>query len=177
MPVFIEEILKLMNLQLERIVTSLNRLPEEDVWRRLRPNTNSIGNLCVHLAGNEYQHLVSGIGDRPFERERSVEFNLEGGFSKSSLISWLRGVRTDAESILRGLADADLTREVTIYYDPEDWKRLRKLEQIEGESSYTRSIQTHLLHVAEHYAYHAGQIVYMTKLLQEGEGGITGYGH
>src|ERR1700688_4541899 len=66
---FIEEVLKLMNIQLNRIETCLNKLSEEDIWKKVKNNTNSIGNLCIHLAGNEYQHFISGIGKQPFIRE------------------------------------------------------------------------------------------------------------
>jgi hypothetical protein len=49
----IPQALKLMNSELNKIEESVNRLSDEQIWTRLRENTNSIGNLCMHLAGND----------------------------------------------------------------------------------------------------------------------------
>jgi uncharacterized damage-inducible protein DinB len=173
---FIEEVLKLMNTQLNRIETCLIKLSEEDVWKKIKSNTNSIGNLCIHLAGNEYQHFVSGIGKQPFIRERSQEFSVSNTLSKEELINKLQSVRQESTAILLKLDELDLKNEVKVYYDEEDWKRMKNTANA-GESFYVRPIQTLLFHVAEHYAYHAGQIVYMTKLLQEDKEHITEFRH
>ncbi|OAB42823.1 hypothetical protein [Paenibacillus glacialis] len=53
-----------MNTQLARFESNVNRLSEEEVWSRLAPDMNSVANLCIHLAGSEYQHFVSGLGNR-----------------------------------------------------------------------------------------------------------------
>jgi uncharacterized damage-inducible protein DinB len=176
MPQFIEEILKQMNTQLSRIDICVSKLSEEDVWRKLNNNMNSIGNLCIHLAGNEYQHVVSGIGERPFVRQRSEEFNVSHSMTKEQLIDRLRLVRMESTSILQALSEEDLRREVKVFYDEEDWKRMRNSTEA-GEPFYSRTIQTHLFHVAEHYAYHTGQIVIITKLLQQDHEHITPYRH
>lgn len=176
MPIFIEEVLKQMNTQLNRIEICLNKLCQEDIWKKLNSNTNSIGNLCVHLSGNEYQHFVSGIGEQPFIRERSEEFNVSNALNKEELIERLRFVRKESTSILSKLNEKDLTREVKVYYDEEDWKRMRNSSEA-GEPFYSRPIQTHVFHVAEHYGYHTGQIVFITKLLQEDKEHITQYRH
>ncbi|MDB5056383.1 MAG: hypothetical protein JWM44_4433 [Bacilli bacterium] len=169
---FIKEVLKQMNTQLNRIEICLKKLSEEDVWKKVKSNTNSIGNLCVHLAGNEYQHFVSGIGEKPFIRERSLEFSDTHSLKREELINRLRFVRQESTAILLRLNDQDLKNEVKVYYDEEDWKRMRKVLEA-GEPFYIRPIQTHLFLVAEHYGYHTGQIVYITKLLQEDEDHIT----
>ena len=82
---FIEEILKQMDIQLDRIEICLNRLSEENIWKKVKSDTNSIGNLCVHLAGNEFQNFVSGIGQQPFIRERSKEFTDTKSFSREEI--------------------------------------------------------------------------------------------
>jgi uncharacterized damage-inducible protein DinB len=176
MSLFIEEVLKQMNTQLNRIEICLNKLSEEDIWNKIKSSTNSIGNLCIHLAGNEYQHFVSGIGGQPFIRERSEEFNASNAMNKEELIKRLRFVRQESTSVLLKLNDEDLTREVKVYYDEEDWKRMRNSLDA-GEPFYSRPIQTHLFHVAEHYGYHTGQIVFITKILQEDKEYITQFRH
>jgi hypothetical protein len=69
MQVFVQQVLMLMNTELNRIEEALRRLTTKQVWTRLRNNTNSIGNLCMHLAGNEYQTLICGIGGKPRIRQ------------------------------------------------------------------------------------------------------------
>jgi uncharacterized damage-inducible protein DinB len=172
---YVEDILKQMNRQLERIETCLHRLTEIQIWEKFKAGTNSVGNLCIHLAGNEYQHFISGIGDKPFIRERTKEFVQTNIKSRAELIALLRNVRRESENILRSITD--LNREVTDYYDLEDWNRMRNRQDKEGENYYTRPIRTQLFHVAEHYGYHTGQIILLTKLLQDGEEPITEYGH
>ena len=66
-------------------------------WKRLRVSTNSVGNLCLHLAGNEYQNFVSAIGNKAFIRKRSQgEFNIEGGMTRDELINLLLTTREES---------------------------------------------------------------------------------
>lgn len=174
---FVQDVLKQMNTQLARIEVCLNRLSEEQIWERVNGEMLSIGNLCIHLAGNEYQHFVSGIGNKPFIRERSNEFSMNGGMNVSAILTRMKDVRQQSESVLGELLDQDLQREVQIWYDPEDWKRMRVGNTESSDSYYVRPIQSHLFYVAEHYGYHTGQIVYLTKLLAEGKGPITDTRH
>jgi uncharacterized damage-inducible protein DinB len=173
----VEIVMEQMNIQLKRIENCLSRLSEDEVWRKLSPDTNSVANLCIHLAGNEYQHFVSGIGKQPFVRQRSQEFNISGGLSKQQLLAELRGVREHSIRILSKLTDADWGREVKVYFDQEDWNRMKERIADDAEPCVTRTIQDHLFIVAEHYSYHTGQIVYMTKLIEKNQGNITEYRH
>jgi uncharacterized damage-inducible protein DinB len=176
---FVQYALKLMNTELDRIEESMNRLSDIQIWTRLREGTNSIGNLCLHLAGNEYQTIISGIGGKPFIRERSSEFELNGGIPGKELIHYLRNIRKQSEDILNELHDDDLQKEVRIVYSEQDWKRMKQRNHTEGDD-YTHtfpSIHALLFHVTEHYGYHTGQIVFITKILQEGTVNITEFRH
>jgi hypothetical protein len=172
-----KDVMEDMNKQLDRIEKSLNQLDDELIWKRMKNSMNSIGNLCLHLAGNEYQNFVSAIGNRPFVRERSREFTTDGGISKEELIGLLRETRSKSESVLFALHDDDLSREVTIRYDLEDWKRMHRIETPVHEASDTRVIRQLLVQVATHYGYHAGQIVLLTKMLTHTNEHITGQYH
>jgi hypothetical protein len=172
---FIGHVLSQMNRQLERIELCLNRLTEMQVWEKLKPGTNSIGNLCVHLAGNEYQHFVSGIGGKTYIRERTKEFVQTRTKTKAELIELLKNVRKESEAVLLPITDLD--REVFVYYDLDDWNRMRERKDHEGANGYTRTINLHLFQVAEHYGYHTGQIVLLAKWLQDGEELVTEYRH
>lgn len=61
---FFKQTLRLMDIELERIQMSFARLSEDDIWKKPRNMMNRIGNLCLHLAGNEHQNIVSGIGKK-----------------------------------------------------------------------------------------------------------------
>src|SRR5918997_2340993 len=50
---------------LPKIEHCLEKLSDEDVWWRANPESNSIGNLLLHLAGNARQWIVSGVGGGP----------------------------------------------------------------------------------------------------------------
>jgi hypothetical protein len=173
----VSEVLKTMNTQLERIETCLNLLTYEQIWTRLQPNMNSIGNLCVHLAGNEYQHFISGVGQKPLIRERTLEFTMQGGYSKDELIKLLRSVRSEAVNELDKINDADLNKNIIIHYSIEDWNNMKDRNVNESEPYYTRQLLTLLFQVSEHYGYHVGQIVIFTKLLNRSTDSISGYRH
>ncbi|UQZ32655.1 hypothetical protein C2I18_03225 [Paenibacillus sp. PK3_47] len=170
-------VLEDMNKQLERMERSLNLLNEDLVWNRTKTSMNSIGNLCLHLAGNEYQNVVSAIGNRPFVRERTREFTAEGGMSKEELIRLLRATRSQSEEILSALTEEDLSREVIIRFEREDWNRMHRSNASEGETCDTRVIGRLLVQVAAHYGYHAGQIVVLAKMLQDNDVHVSGQYH
>ncbi|CAH1195069.1 hypothetical protein PAECIP111892_01952 [Paenibacillus auburnensis] len=173
----IQYVMEDMNKQLDRIEKSLNLLNNELVWTRTKESMNSIGNLCLHLAGNEYQNFVSAIGNRPFIRERTREFTTDGGISKDELIGLLRDTRTQSEDVLSGLSNDDLSREVIIHYDQEDWNRMYRKAAGADETYDTREIGRLIVQVSAHYGYHAGQIVVLAKMLQDTNEHISGQYH
>lgn len=166
MHLFYEQTMRLLDTELDRIRKALERLPEESVWKKVRSSTNSIGNLCLHLAGNEYQNIVSGIGQKPFTRERSAEFLAEGSFTSVELIEHLTQVREQARKEIELLSEMDFYREIQITYSPEA-----------GIDSYTKTVMELLYHTVSHYSYHTGQIVYMTRILQDGDERLLKWNH
>lgn len=177
MNALIQYVLEDMNKQLDRIEKSMNPLNNELIWTRTKESMNSIGNLCLHLAGNEYQNFVSAIGNRPFIRERTREFTTNGGISKDELIGLLRDTRSQSEEVLSGLSDDDLSREVIIHYGLEDWNRMYREAARAGETYDTRVIGRLIVQVSAHYGYHAGQIVVLAKMLRDTNEHISGQYH
>ena len=57
-----------------RVVKCLDMLTEEQIWYRPNAQSNSIGNLVLHLAGNLTQWVMDGIGGKTFKRVRQAEF-------------------------------------------------------------------------------------------------------
>jgi uncharacterized damage-inducible protein DinB len=163
---FIAMTLNLLDKELEKNLLALSRISDEALWKKLREGTNSIGNLCLHLAGNEYHNIVSSIGGYPYVRERSAEFLAEGGYTCRELSEYLSAVREKSHEVLTALSEDDLGREININYPPEA-----------GIISYSRQMRELLYHVSVHYAYHTGQIVYITRLIQEGNGNLLKWRH
>ncbi|WP_179233055.1 DinB family protein [Paenibacillus rigui] len=170
-------VLNEMNKQLKRIEACLHLLSDEQVWHRFKPNMNSIGNLCMHLAGNEYQHFVSGIGKAPFNRTRSEEFSMNRGIPGKELAELLKDVRRQSSSILEAMTERDLKTSITVHFSIDDWNKMMVRPAFETNSNYSRDLETMLIQVCEHYSYHSGQVVILTKLLMDREDNITGTFH
>ncbi|HEV2178041.1 MAG TPA: DUF1572 family protein [Terriglobia bacterium] len=130
---------------LPRIEHCLRRLPERDIWWRPNPASNSAGNLALHLSGNVLQWIVSGLGGAPDVRRRDWEFAERGPIPRRKLLKLLRGTATLACKVLAELGPRELTGMRSI-----QGFRLTGFEAIS--------------HVTEHFAYHTGQIIFITKL-------------
>lgn len=154
---------------LMKIDIALSLLTIEQVWKKVKPSTNSIGNLCLHLAGAEYQRMYSAISGNALERKRSKEFEEEGGWTPEQLSTRLHEVRQTTKQVFENLQQADLQREVEVYFRQDDWNKMFKNKPQYGtHPAYKPQQVSHIiLGVVSHYSYHTGQIVLLTKMLQE----------
>src|SRR5687767_15846864 len=57
--------------KLERCAAALS---DQQIWWRANLQSNSIGNLLLHLSGNVRQWIVVGLGGSPDQRDRDAEF-------------------------------------------------------------------------------------------------------
>jgi len=130
---------------LPRIVSCLQLLSEKDIWWRPNDASNAAGNIVLHLCGNIRQWIISGLGGEPDRRDRDKEFTERGPISRRMLIAQLKTTVEEACEIIDGLSV----------------ERLLQQFMIQG---YRVSGLSTVLHVYEHFAYHAGQITYLTKL-------------
>ena len=128
--------------KLERCVQAL---PEEALWWRPNANSNAIGNLLLHLAGNVRQWIIHGVGGAPNVRSRQDEFDADGSPGKETLLSQLRLACEEAAGVLSALEPARLTDRCTI-------------QGIEV------TVLGAIYHALEHFSGHLGQIFYITKL-------------
>ena len=53
---------------------ALAALPADKVWWRPNEESNSVGNLLLHLTGNIRQWIVAGVGGTAVTRNRAAEF-------------------------------------------------------------------------------------------------------
>jgi len=132
---------------LPKIREAVELLSDEEIWAREGDTTNSIGNLLMHLTGNVRQHILSGIGERPDERNRPKEFSTKGGVPKAALMRDVEHAVLEAFHTIATL-------------DP---KRLSDEYVVQGNKV---TVLQDIYHVVEHFAYHTGQIVHMVKAMK-----------
>ena len=90
---------------LPRIRSCVERLDEEQLWRRHGEKGNSVGNLCLHLEGNVRQWIVAGVGGRADARDRPAEF-ASGPQPRAQVLDRLEETAREAAGIVDGV-DAD----------------------------------------------------------------------
>jgi len=130
---------------LPKLTECLERMPEEDVWWRPNEQSNSVGNLVLHLCGNIRQWIVATIGGVPIQRNRALEFSTREPLPKAELIARIRAAASEVDEILERLPPNRLLVRYTV-------------------QGYTPSGLQAIYHVVEHFSYHLGQILYIYKL-------------
>lgn len=131
---------------LPKIERCLEKLSDEQIWWRPNAESNSIGNLILHLCGNARQWIVSGIGAGPDARVRDAEFAQREVITRDELLTLLRSTMSEIETVLRTLHPSTLLDR----------------RQIQGHEV---DILEAIFHVTEHFSMHTGQIIMLTKML------------
>jgi len=134
---------------LTKIRACLAALPADALWRRPAPESNSIGNLLLHLTGNVRQWIVSGVGGAPDSRDRNSEFAAEGGATTAELFARLEATLAEVDAVLARLTPDDLLQPRSI-----QGRDITVLEAV--------------YHVTEHFGMHTGQIILMAKMFVPG---------
>jgi uncharacterized damage-inducible protein DinB len=133
---------------MEEYRTKLRRavraIPADAIWRRANDQSNSVGNLLLHLAGNVGQWIVSGVGGTPDARDRPAEFNTRGGASADQLLAQLDSVLAEADAVLASLSVDTLAERRTI----------------QGREV---SVMAAVYSAVQHFSTHLGQIIMVAK--------------
>jgi uncharacterized damage-inducible protein DinB len=135
-----------LSLNPPRIEKCLRQLSKEQVWKKPNANTNSIGNLILHLCGNITQYAHASLGNEKDERQRDLEFSTQGGFSKKELLEKITAATEKSIQIIENISEDELLRN----------------RNVQGFDHSGISI---IIHITEHFSYHVGQIAFFTKLL------------
>src|ERR1044071_9073573 len=72
---------------LPKIERCLEKLTDEQIWWRANEQSNSIGNLILHLCGNARQWNVCGVGSQPDSRNRDAEFAQRDAIARNELLT------------------------------------------------------------------------------------------
>ena len=123
---------------------AVRAIPADAIWRRPNDQSNSVGNLLLHLAGNVGQWIVSGVGGMPDRRDRPAEFNTRGGASADELLARLDSVLAEADAVLASLSAESLAERRTI----------------QGREV---SVMAAVYSAVQHFSTHLGQIIMVAK--------------
>jgi hypothetical protein len=132
-----------------QIRSCIEELSEEQLWWRPNGQSNSVGNLVLHVRGAVLHFLCRGVGGLEYERDRAAEFAAEGSIPKQRLLAMFDEMVEKAEQTFAALNPSRLSEPST-------------------EPAYYSIVFEDLFGVAIHLATHTGQIVYITKMLSEG---------
>jgi uncharacterized damage-inducible protein DinB len=135
---------------LPKIERCLERLTDAQVWLRAGEESNSIGNLLLHLEGNARQWIVCGVGGAHDERDRDREFDERDELPREHLLSALRATLEELDTVLARL----------------DTSALLERRRIQGLDV---TVLAAVFHVVEHFSMHTGQIILLTKQLVAGD--------
>lgn len=127
----------------------LNALHEEQIWWRPNEKANSIGNLVLHVCGSTWNYIVQAIGGENFDRDREAEFAERKEIPRAELLRRFDAMISSVEEVLSRITPEQLNTTT---------------DRTGKETTFARII----LHVLAHVATHMGQIVYITKMLEEG---------
>lgn len=128
-----------------KLRAAVEALPADALWWRANDQSNSVGNLLLHLAGNVREWIVSGIGGAANVRNRASEFAARSGQDATSLLAALDQTLDDADAVLAALSPADLD----------------STRAIQGRDV---TVLEAVYHVVEHFSMHVGQIIYIAKV-------------
>lgn len=128
-----------------RLFQCLDECDKELLWHQPNTNTNSIGNLVLHLEGNVRQWLLHGVDGQPDNRNRPWEFEHGKQLPVDELKNRMNQLRCEIEALLDRIVPWHLTEKRTI------------------QGFYT-TVMGALVHVTEHFSYHLGQITLLVKL-------------
>lgn len=125
---------------------ALDQITNEEFFRTIDTESNSIAVIMKHLAGNmlsRWTDFLTSDGEKP-ERNRDMEFVIEPQTTKVDVMKyWDKGWQRTFET-LESLQPEDLLRKVMIRGD---------------EHTVVQAINRQLAH----YPYHVGQIVFLAK--------------
>ena len=131
-----------------QIRSCLDQLDDDQLWWRPNDQSNSVGNLTLHVCGAMQHFLNRGVGGQEYVRDRPAEFATPL-MPKAELLAIFDETIARTEQTFRAL-DAS------------------RLSEPSTEPTYYSTIYEDLFGVAIHVAVHTGQIVYITKMLKEG---------
>lgn len=132
-----------------QIRACIENLTQDQLWWRPNEQANSVGNLVLHVSGSMRHYLSRGVGGIDYNRDRPAEFTERGPLPKTQLLATFDETIRQAERVLDS-------------FDP------GRFQDATDEPDYVPTLFDAIYNISIHLATHTGQIVYVTKMLNEG---------
>lgn len=140
------------------IMAKIAELSDEQLNQRLPlPDANTIFAIATHAVGMGEFWVLTLVGDRPSNRNRSAEFQAVG--AGQPLIARYKQWLADVHALLDTLPDAAMTRVVEPPFE---------FRSTGGLQDGPLTVRDCLYHVVEHTATHLGHMQLSADLLQAG---------
>lgn len=135
---------------LPKIRHCLGTVTQEDLWWRPNPESNSVGNLVLHLCGNAEQWILHGVCGHPDRRDRDQEFAATNGMTTMQMRAHLDQSIEKVDAALMSL-EAQASGHPGLLFEE---------RTIQGMKV---TVLKAIYHVVEHFSQHTGQIMWITK--------------
>lgn len=132
-----------------QVRTAVEALTDEQIWWRPNESSNSIGNLVLHLSGSLDHYLNRALGGLDFTRDRPAEFAERHQIPKAELLARFDAMVSNAEKTFDSLT-------------------VERLSEPSPEQKMYTIVLEDVINAMAHFSNHAGQIVWIAKMLQEG---------
>ncbi|HEY2375691.1 MAG TPA: DUF1572 family protein [Gemmatimonadaceae bacterium] len=123
---------------------TMDTLPPDMLWWRPNEESNSVGNLVMHLDGNVRQWIVGAVGGAADVRNRAGEFATREGATREELMRRIEQTLDEADAVLVKLR-------------PEQLSERRRVQARDV------SVLDAVYQVVQHFALHLGQIILVAK--------------
>ncbi|MGI9517212.1 MAG: DUF1572 family protein [Pirellulaceae bacterium] len=142
---FLDDASDLLDQSVVKIRNCLEQLSDQQIWWRHHPESNSAGNLVLHICGNLRQWAIAGVGGEPEKRDRDSEFAATGGQSGSQLLALTEQTVSEARQVFQMLKADDLLREYVI-------------------QGFAVTGLHAISHTTTHFVGHTHQIIFLTRM-------------
>lgn len=132
-----------------QIRAAVDTLDEKQLWWRPNEDSNSVGNIVLHLTGSLNHFLNRNLGGIEYARDREAEFAERRTIPKAEVMAMFDDMVARAERTFDGLTPERLN-------DPSPEPKMHAV------------VLEDLLGILSHIANHAGQIVWIAKMLHGG---------
>ncbi|HEY2091028.1 MAG TPA: DUF1572 family protein [Thermoanaerobaculia bacterium] len=122
-------------------------LDEEQIWWRPNEQSNSVGNIILHVSGSLNYFLNRNLGGIEYNRDRDAEFGERRSIPKAELLAIFDDMVAKAEQTL-------------------DRMTVDRLGDVSPEPKMHKTVMDDIINIAVHLANHVGQILWITKMLR-----------
>jgi hypothetical protein len=143
---FLRQIQKKFREAFERMIKAIGQLDTDQIWQRPSSESNSVGIIVQHLAGNLNQWICAGLGGSDYRRNRPEEFADRQQITKDEIIKKAMDLGSAVEEVISRIPPDSL-------HDP------RRIQEMNV------TVMKALFRALTHLEFHEGQVLYIAKLL------------